>query len=126
MLDDPFLLHTIPYDLESADHITTTRAIHSFPSYLETTCNSFHTEPAHEPHSNIEPAKHPAPSPVGALSWLRSCRLIYTEAKPLLANNVSLHICDKVTLGAAFGGRTPSLPLSQIRSLDFCARLEVN
>lgn len=122
MLEDPFLLHTIRYEQAGKHPITALHAISLRPSYLENTCWSLHTELAHEPHSNASPINRPVSSAIGALSWLRTCRLIYNEAKPLLENNLSLYVCDNVTLSDALSGRTSPIPRSQIQALELCGK----
>ncbi|PLB47739.1 hypothetical protein P170DRAFT_476415 [Aspergillus steynii IBT 23096] len=126
MFEEPFFLHIVPYDWEKADRLITTRATAGPRSYLETTCYSFHQAPAHSDDPSLDAIESAHPSPHGALSWLRTCRLIYTEAKPLPKDkDISLHVCDIFTFVAAVDGRTPSLPLSQVRSMSFCMKMDV-
>ncbi|KAK1147932.1 hypothetical protein N8T08_000448 [Aspergillus melleus] len=70
--------------------------------------------------------RRPSPPLPGALSWLRTCRLICAEATPLLATNLPpIHICDSKILDLALDGYTPSFPFSAIKSLTLCVTIKV-
>ncbi|KAH8811637.1 hypothetical protein F5884DRAFT_854977 [Xylogone sp. PMI_703] len=62
----------------------------------------------------------------GLLSWLRTNRQIYTEAKPLIQANLNLHFCYDIAL-AGFLALPPDshFKLSQIRSISICQKITV-
>lgn len=125
---EPYLLHPAPFKWDKLQINVATQCTAMSASYLDNSCATLHGKPAYGHEITMPPADDESPTEPnrsGALSWLRTCRLIHTEAKKLLVNNISLHICDGLTYQAALERGSCYLPLSQIRFLTLCVPIKV-
>lgn len=95
------------------------------PDDIRGTCSSNHQEQG--PEKDGKPGKLVLrPKGTGAVSWLRTNRQIYTEAKAIVYANLKFHICCPLVFSGLITPPRKSLArYPNNRSLSFCLRATV-
>jgi hypothetical protein len=93
------------------------------PSSPPSKCRDLHQYPSSKSKTNRS-KKPRAPTP---LSWLRTNRQIYTEARSILYEHMTVHFCNVFTFNALFlQPRTSIIHPALLRSLSFCLTLVID
>ncbi|KAH7407364.1 hypothetical protein BKA64DRAFT_666391 [Cadophora sp. MPI-SDFR-AT-0126] len=116
------LLYTKTYTQGAPVSVASFGSISLNPHDIRGTCSSNHQE--RRPGKDGKPGKLILePKGVGALSWLRTNRQVYNEAKAIVYANLKFHICCPLVFSGLIN--PPRKSLAQYphnRSLSFCLK----
>lgn len=104
---EPILLYKTGFTGSAPSEITGLAAKFLPPLHREMTCGR-----------HFDAKNHRQTEPRFSLSWLRTCRGIYEEARPVIFASMTLHFCDSLMV-STFLKMVPESTIRLIRSLEF-------